>query len=241
MAYSKPNTFTNGQPLKASDVKGNDDALKVYLHQGVTGSDLLNSQWIQTKHIQQPVLDLMTGVQHGITGFQGSQWDGGAFVRCQFGTGFLTGKRYNASLGTNEVIPQTAMGFDLRRPATVIFHWWMETVNGPDTGDRSPGTDAYLYVGDYTSGGLLAGLGVRSTVPEFFSESPQRNGGFAPNFPGGSAEPYVLQGYGNLSGTKVMQSSGALAVGLLHVSTIDRCAILNWGLSLEVYYLRGTT
>ena len=240
MPYSKPNTFTTGQPLAAAAVKGNDDALKVYLHQGVQVGDMEAVPWIETRHVQQPVVDSITGIQHGITGIQGSQWDGGVFVRCQFGTGFLTGKRYDATLNTYEVIPQTTFGIDLRRPATVIFHWWMESVNGPDSGLRSVGSDAYIFVGEYTAGGLLAGLGAKAAVPEYFSECVQNYQGFASNKPGGADEPYVLQGYGNHSGTLVTLTSGVLAIGLVHVTNIDRCALLNWGISLEVYYLRGT-
>jgi hypothetical protein len=238
--YVKPNTLIANQPIEAADIKGNDDALKVYLHQGVVSSDLLSAPWIETRHVQQPVLDPITGVQHGVTGFQGSQWDGGVFVRCQFGTGFLTGKRYDATLGTYDIVPQTAMTIDLRRPATVIFKWWMESFNGPDNGPRSAGNDAYIYLGEYQAGGLLSGLGVKSAVPEYFSECRQNTGGFAANHPGGSQFPYVIEGYGNHAGTLVTSTSGSLAIGLVHVTNIDRCALLNWGVSLEVYYLRGT-
>jgi len=35
MAYNAPNTIPAGNPLQASAIKGNDDALKVYLHEGV--------------------------------------------------------------------------------------------------------------------------------------------------------------------------------------------------------------
>lgn len=239
MAYTKPNTFTGGQTLDAADLKGNDDALKVYLHEGVAAGDLLTTPWIETRHIQPPVVDAISSVQHGVTGFQGSQWDGGALVRCQFGTGFLTGKRYDANLGNIAVIPQTTFGLELRKPATIIFHWWMESENGPDTGTRSATQDAYLYVTEYNSSGLLAGTGIKSTTSQYMSESVNNWKGWQVNPPAGPLEPYVMQGYGNSAGVKVFTASSAIAVGLCHITNIDRCAIFNWGVAIEVYYLRG--
>jgi hypothetical protein len=155
MAYTPPNSFTNNTSFVASAVKANDDALKIYLHEGIVGADLLNSAWVETRHVQAPVIDAFSGVQHGITGYQGAQWDGGTTVRAQFGSAFLTGKRYGANTTDNwEVVPQTCFSLDLRRQATVIFHWWMESVNGPDNGERTLGNDAYMWVTEYTAGGL---------------------------------------------------------------------------------------
>lgn len=239
MAYSKPVTFSAAQPLNAADVKTNDDALKVYLHEGVAAGDLENTPWIETRHVQQPVIDSITQVQHGVTGFQGSQWDGGVLARCTFGTAFLTGKRYDASLGNIEIIPQTTFSVDLRRPATVLFHWWMESMNGPDNGPRSLGSNAYLYVTEYNSSGLIAGTGAKSSTSAYMSESVNNHAGWQANPPGAAAEPYVMQGYGNSSGTKLLNTSGALTLGLCHVTNIDRCAILNWGVTIEAYYQRS--
>ena len=239
MAYSPPNNFVNGNPLNASDIKGNDDALKIYLHEGVLNTDLLNSAWVQTRHIQAPVLDAYSGVQHGITGWQGSQWDGGVLARCQFASAFLTGGRYGVTDATWEVIPQTAFTLDLRRSSTVIFHWWMEVFNGPDSStNRSTPADTYLYVADYTAGGSLAGTGQKSIIPAHAVESVNNYRGFSStNPPAGAVAPYTNTGYGNMSGTKLFIGTNKLAVGLAHISTIDRSAIVNWGIALEVYYL----
>lgn len=237
MAFTPPNVFANGTPLVAASVKGNDDALKVYLHEGIVGADLLNSAWVETRHVQAPVIDAFSGVQHGITGYQGAQWDGGALVRCQFGSAFLTGKRYGGTTETWEVVPQTAFTLDLRRQATVIFHWWMESLNGPDDGPRTLGQDAYLWVTEYTAGGLLAGTGIKSVVPTYSEEVINNYRGWANYPPGGAQYPHAILGYGNMSGVKVFTATDKLAVGLSHLSTIDRSAIINWGIALEVYYL----
>lgn len=239
MAYTAPNTFVSGTPLDASDLKGNDDALKIYLHEGVINTDLLNSAWVQTRHVQAPVLDAYAGVQHGITGYQGAQWDGGTLVRCQFASSFLTGGQAGVTTATWEVIPQTAFTLDLRRAATVVFHWWMESFNGPDSNSaRLTPTDAYLYVADYIVTGTPAATANKVVVPEYQSEVVNNYGGFKSTAPpSGALRPYTVVGYGNLQGTKVFTATNNLTVGLAHISTIERSAIINWGIALEVYYL----
>jgi hypothetical protein len=238
MAYSPPNIFIDGQSLDAADLKGNDDALIAYLHEGAVAGDLKATSWVETRHVQAPILDPITGVQHGVTGFQGAQWDGGALVRCQFGSAFLTGKRYGTSTENFEVIPQTTFGLDLRRNATVVFHWWMESQNGPDNGPRSQGADAYLYVTEYNSSGLLAGTGSKPVTQSFVEEAINHHLGWEENPPAGPEYPFSILGYGNMSGVKVFNATDYLAVGLAHLSTIDRSAIINWGIALEVYYLK---
>ncbi len=240
MPYVQPNAYVDGQPFSAADTKGNDDALKVYLHEGVVRGDLRPTKWVDTHHIQAPIYEAIPGVQHGVSGLQGSQWAGGSLVRCQFVTALTTGKRYGASTETWDVIPQTCFSIGLRKPATVLLHWWMESNNGPDNGARSSGVNAYMWVNEYSSGGLLTGTGARSIVNVHAQEVIQNHQGWTNiNPPAGPSWPYTLLGYGNMSGTKVWNNlSDNLAVGLAGLSTIDRSAIINWGIYLEAYYLR---
>lgn len=237
MAYAKPNTFADGNPLTATDIKGNDDALKVYLHDGVVAGDLKNAAWIETRHIQPPILEPIPGIQHGITGVQGSQSRTGAVVRCQFATSFLTAGRSGT---TNQeswaVIPQTTMQFTLRKSARVLFHWWMESNNGPDNAAASAGADAYLWVSEYDAGGLLAGTGKKSVVQTYATECIQNYKVWQTNPPAGPAYPYTIVGYGNMAGTKLFSKSDTVVVGLAHLSLIDRSAIINWGVTIEAYY-----
>ena len=241
MAYTPPNTFTNGQTLSADNLKANDDALKIYLHEGIVTGDLKTSAWVQARHIQSPVLKPITGVQHGGTGIQGSQWGGGALVRAQFGTALLTGQRFGTTVTNDEafaVVPQTTFTIGLRKQATIIFHWWMESNNGPDNGNRGQGANAYMWVTEFNASGSFSTLGVKNIVQTFAQEAVNNSEGFTPLGapPGGPHYPYTLLGYGNMSGTKVFTTSNDLAVGLAHWSTIDRSAIINWGIALEVYY-----
>ena len=243
MAYTPPNTFTNGQVLSADELKANDDALKIYLHEGIITGDLKASAWVQSRHIQSPVFDPITGVQHGVTGIQGSQWDGGALVRCTFGTALLTGKRYATSEPTTDAswidIPQTTFSINLRKrdpKPKVIFHWWMESNNGPDNGNRSQGSGAYMWVTE----NIRDPTNATNVVPGYAQEAINNHEGWASasvgNPPAGPKYPYTLLGYGNMSGTKVFETAQNLSVGLVHWSTIDRSAIINWGIALEVYY-----
>tara|TARA_R100001086_G_scaffold96699_1_gene48079 strand:- start:1078 stop:1794 length:717 start_codon:yes stop_codon:yes gene_type:complete len=238
MAYTKPNSFTNGAALTGPDIKGNDDALKVYLHEGVVAGDLKATSWIETRHLQPPILEPVSGIQHGVTGVQGSQWTGGVGVKCQFATAFLTAARSNTTNQSSwAVIPQTTMQFTLRGTAKVIFHWWMESTNGPDNSGGSAGADGYLYASEYTAGGLLAGTGLKSIVPTYATECVSNHQGWQNNPPGGALYPYTLLGYGNMAGTTVFPATDTVVVGLAHLSTIDRSAIINWGINIEAYYL----
>jgi hypothetical protein len=238
VAYVKPNTFINGQPLTATDIKGNDDALKVYLHEGVVSGDLKSTAWVETRHIQPPILEPIPGIQHGVTGVQGSQSRTGAVVRCQFGTSFLTaGRAGSANDQSFAIIPQTTMQFTLRKSARILFHWWMESNNGPDNSAGSLGADAYMWVAEYDAGGLLAGTDKKSIVTTHATECIQNHRRWQFNPPGGAEYPYTLLGYGNMSGTKLFTKTDTVVVGLAHLSLIDRSAIINWGVTIEAYYL----
>ena len=245
MAYSPPNTFTDGLPLEAADLEGNDQALRVYLHEGVVDADLLSSTpWVETQHIQSPVVDPIRGLQHGVTGWQGSQWSGGFGVRAQFASVALTGNRSDATTEAFEVLPQTAFTFELRHPALVIFHWWMETFNGPDDNVLSS-DDASLYVGEYTEAQQFATGRVVPTAPtQSLVSSNNREGwnlvssGTLPERVAGPYNPYTIGGLGNLSGTVMRKvgSGGGYTVGLSHLTSIDPCCIINWSIHIEAYY-----
>jgi len=239
MPYVQPNAYIDGQTFSASDTKGNDDALKVYLHEGVVQADLRGTKWVDTQHIQAPIYEPIAGVQHGVSGVQGSQWSGGSLVRCQFVTALMTGKRYGASTETWDVIPQTCFSVGLRQISTVVMHWWMESNNGPDNGGRTAGAGAYMWVSEYNASGALAGTGAMSIVPQHAQAAVQNHQGWANiNPPAGPSYPYTLLGYGNMSGTKIYTQADNLVVGLAGLSTIDRSALINWGIYLEAYYLR---
>ena len=53
MSYTPPNTFAAGTTLTAADVQGNTDALRVYLHEGIVGADLLAGQFIDGRPVSE--------------------------------------------------------------------------------------------------------------------------------------------------------------------------------------------
>jgi hypothetical protein len=233
MAYSKPNTFVNGTALTSADVQGNTDALRVYLHEGVLGSDLLAAQWADARHIQQPQFDPIRGLQHGVTGWQGGQWSGGSTVRVTFSTSALTGRRYTGAQNW-EHVPGTSFELDIRAPATVVFHWFVEVEAGPDDGSRGPGTDErYVWFAPYINNLTL----VKPTSgAEVVSNYNGFEGGTGVVY--GADQPYNYLGFGHQGGVYIdtVSNPQRYTIGLATLSYIERTSVLNWGIAIEVTY-----
>ena len=136
MAYVKPNTFVDGTTLTAAAAEGNFEALRVYLHEGISATDFESSTWIQRRHIQPPDYEPFSGVQHGVSGHQGGQWAGSANIRMTFATKFLTGNG-QPDATTFHHIPNTSFTLDIRRAGTLLFHYWFELECGNDNSTAS--------------------------------------------------------------------------------------------------------
>jgi len=233
MAYTKPNTFVQGTTLTSADVQGNTDALRIYLHEGVVGGDLLASKWADGRHIQQPQFDPIRGLQHGVTGWQGGQWSGGSTVRVTFSTSALTGRRYTGAQQW-EHVPGTSFSLNIRGPATILFHWFVEVEAGPDDGSRGPGTDErYVwfapYIDNLTTPQQTAGAEVVNNYNGW-------EGGV--NNAYGADQPYNYLGYGHQTGVYLDTATGPKVynIGLATLSYIERVSVLNWGIAIEVTY-----
>jgi hypothetical protein len=239
MAYTPPNTFADGTLLTAAAVEGNSEALRVYLHDGITGGDLRNTQWIETRHVQPPTYDAIRGLQHGVTGHAGGQWAGGTNIRLQFATKYLSG---NGRPGNDSfhAFPQTAISFDVRSPAFCLYHYWFELENGrdssPDRGYQVPAAERRVYVIPYTG---------RFTQSNVFNsraraqETRNVNDSLSNSYPLGLGRPFVLAaGYGAKQGTFMLDrtSPGVVTFGLAIHSLSDRCGLVNWGIAVEAYY-----
>ncbi len=233
MAFVKPNTFTGATQLTAADVQGNTDALRVYLHEGVAGADLLAAKWADRRHLQQPGYDPIRGLQHGMTGWQGGQWSGGSSVRVTFSTSALTGRRYTGAQQW-EHVPGTSFELDIRAPATILFHWYVEVEAGPDDGARGPGTDErYVWFAPY--------------IDNLTAVQPPSGGEVVNNYNGwengtsnayGADQPYNYLGYGHQNGVYLQAITGPqrFTVGLATLSYIERVSVLNWSIAIEVTY-----
>jgi len=240
MAFTPPNTFVATTTLEAAELKENFDALKDYLHGEVISSDLTASQWVQTKHVQPPVYEPFTMLQHGITGIQGGQWAGGIDSRMTFITSAMTGQGTKSG-GTNWVsVPGTAVRLKLRRDARVLYHYWIEKEVGPDNLPYAAGinydiTDRLAYVCPYLTNPQNTSQYLR------YAQTTENNqqGGFASVVPFGAEEAYTSTGsWGQRDGTIAFTSSpGEVVVGLAAYSQVDRVAVPVYAFAVEVFYL----
>ena len=239
MAYAKPNTFSDGTTLLAASVQGNVDALRIYLHNGIVQADLLNSQWADTRHIQPPTFDAVQGLQHGVTGYQGGQWKGN-LVNMSFVTSYTSGGGRDSHTGDWRRVPNTSFDIDIRRNAKILLHWSVEVEGGPDdlpavTGRTPAIADRYAYFAPYI--GTLGPAG-RSF---YDAQEVKNNGdGFNSGSPYGPDRPYTtLNGYGRRTGVLAAERNAGTrtTIGLCSWSEIDRSAVVNWAIGLEIWYL----
>jgi hypothetical protein len=189
--------------------------------------------------VQPPSFDALTGLQHGVTGYQGGQWSG-ALVNLQFVTSYLNGAGRNSSLGEWARLPNTSFELDLRRNATVLLHWSVEMEGGPDdiaqVSGRTPAiADRYAFVAPY-----IGTLDAAGRNPLDAQEVKNNADGFRSAAPYGPDRPYtVANGYGRRTGVLAAERNAGTKtpVGLCFWSQVDRSAVLNWSVSLEVWYL----
>ncbi len=235
MAYTPPNTFTPGTVINSLQMQENSDDLRVYLHSGIISTDLKASRWVDTRHIQSPIVDPYLATQHGVTGWQGGQNSGGPLVRATFTTSYMTGGKYGAVDWIP--VPQTALRISARRACHLIFHYNWELVAGPDNAPnvspRIPDIDQRLvtiapYIGST--------LGVKTSAAQDTINNHNGWGGSSTKSP---ENPYNIVGWGCKSGTHLQYVSGPSNVtfGLCSYSEVDRVSIINWTVSIEAYYL----
>lgn len=245
MSYTPPYTVADGTVLTSAELEGNSQALRIYLHRGVASSDFENTPWIQTRHVQAPVYEPYSGMQHGVTGYQGGNWAGGTNIRLQFATKFLSGNGRTTSAEFHPA-PQTAIELAFRQDAKVLFHYWWELENGRDVSTASyqepaspSGTTAgrRVYVVPYTGAGFNSGTAYNNRSR--CQETRNAGDGVTIGYPIGTRRPYVMTGgYGAKQGTFARDVTGPIVTtfGLSIHSLTDRCGVVNWGIALEAYY-----
>jgi len=234
MAYTPPNTFTPGTTLLSSEVQQNQDDLRIYLHNGISASDVENVQWIDTRHVQPPLYEPYSGVQHGVTGHQGGQ-DYSDAVRMNFCTRFLTGNGYPDAANDWRRLPNTTFQIQIRRAATVAYHFWWELEAGADGSldSRLPALGSrYVYIAPYVGNPSLKQLVAAQEV----HNNPN---GLNASIPYGPLRPHPFSASAHqTSGTTITNASiGTTTVGLAFYSQIDRVAVLRWGVAIEAFYL----
>jgi hypothetical protein len=241
MSFSPPNTFVDGTTVTSADLEGNYQALRVYLHGGIVAGDIENVQWIDTRHIQPPVYEPFSQVQHGISGHQGGSDSG--LVRLTFCTKYLSGGGRTSSNAFHP-IPQTAITVDARRACTMLFHYWWEVEAGPDestgAGQNSTKAERKVWIAPYVGTPDTAYSQYRMHAQEAANNINVNTG---TNGWDGSVvsalRPYTIQGaYQSRDGTFMYEApNGITTFGLAAHSQIDRVAVVNWGVSIETFYL----
>ena len=250
MSYTPPNTFADGAILTGAELEGNFSALRVYLHEGVVAGDLAAVQWIDSRHVQPPRYDAFTGVQHGVTGHQGTQWSGGTAINLTFITKYLTGQGAQGGNASWHQVPNTSFRLDIRRPARCIYHWHTEIEVGPDEspgGQQAAGLDRHIWAAPYRR----VTSNIDSDVSRYDLQMSSQNvssatdnwavPGAHPFAPIGTPlRPYTVTGsYSQRSGIKVYDATaaGEQTFGLVAFSRVDRSAVVNWSAAIEIYYL----
>lgn len=235
MAYTPPNTFLPNTVVNSVEVQGNSDALRVYLHDGIQAADLRATRWADTRHVQSPSVTPYTGLQHGVTGWQGGQDSGGPLVRASFTTSYMTGGKY----GSVEWIPvpQTALRVSVRRPMTLFYHYRWELIAGPDNAPndapRIPDQDERLV----TVAPYVGSLDFPATASAQDTVNNHRGWGGSSTF--SPANTYNIVGWGGKTGTilQAFNGVGTGTFGLCSYSEVDRVAFLSWSVCVEGYYL----
>ena len=252
MAYA-PTAFVAGATLDAQDMRNNDDGLRTYLHMDIVGADLKTSDWIDTRHVQPPDQLPKRNIQSGATGLAGGRLIR-PFERSTFTTYTETGLNRKDNVAVWENVPETGMTLPLAANATIVFHWHVAGIVGPDTTNTSSPSGGTPVVGNQDKRVYIAPYLMKfdedldnSTVDKkSLVEIRQNIGGFRPisgsDERGGAAEPYHWTGYGQRSGvmiqsfTAVIDEPNVVHVGLAHWSLVQRAMLLNWSVSVEVYY-----
>tara|TARA_Y100000034_G_scaffold135794_1_gene209166 strand:+ start:1531 stop:2238 length:708 start_codon:yes stop_codon:yes gene_type:complete len=235
MAYTPPNVFVPGTVLTAAAFEGNMQALRVYLHSGIAVGDVENVQWIDTRHIQPPLNDAFTGMQHGVSGHQGGQWSGGAAINLTFTTKYLCGQGAQGPKAFHRV-PNTSFVISLRRDAKILYHYQYDVEVGPDEspyGSQVPAADRQIWIGPYDDGDPT-----NFTPTRDVQETPQNISNWMTN-PVGAVRPYTIgRGYGQRDGTVYYEKNhGEFRIGLSCYSRVDRSAVINWSVALEIWYM----
>jgi hypothetical protein len=235
MSYTPPNTFADGTILQSSELEGNYQELRKYLHSFIVAGDVEASQWIDTRHIQPPAYEAYSAVQHGVSGHQGGSNSGQ--TRLTFATKYLSGQGRTGSTSFH-AIPGTAITLDLRRACTVAFTYWYELECGPDTSTGAgqvTSTERQVWIAPYVGDVSTA----YSSYREQAQEGCNHQTGWASTTGFGAEIPYPLGGaYQSRDGTLIYSApNGRITFGLAAHSRIDRVAVVNWGVAVESFYL----
>ena len=119
MAYTVPNTFSNGTVINSEEITENNDALRNYINGGVSASDISTlTPWVEAKHIMKGLYQPITNQYEMESGLSA-----GSPVFPFYHPGYF-GSQFHKKGGSGRAdVPNTHVDFYLVRDATVFFYY----------------------------------------------------------------------------------------------------------------------
>lgn len=212
MAYTITKTWATGDIIKATEVQGELDAVRLYMSQ-VPSNAVNVSKWVDSKHIVRGEYDPVTNQARYVSGLFGGV---GVLNSADF-TYVTVYNTERGGTGTWQPLPGTSITMDVRRPITANINWWMSAKSSDNLSAGALGdTEIRLYTGNIT---------LRHGEPVMVTEEDSTNllhkkyrqvpGGFW-------QEDYTI---------------GTYQVGLCGQSTTSKCMGFAWGISIEAFSL----
>lgn len=236
MAYIPVYSPASGDVISATGVDNNDKKLQTYLHQ-VETSAFNPSQWVNTQHIQAPVIIPLKFMQEGVSGMVAGLPSVGPFASPTFASSSTIGGSAQGADPKWDFLPGTCIEVTRKRSLSALYHWWAEVQAGPDDGSHRASfpvpLDRVVQITPYS--GVMTGVDIGE---QHALDCPNAVTWDAAT-PRGPKYPYARRGSALMSGVYLDKSSGRgrRAFGLAVRSQISRVAVINFGWTLELFYL----
>ena len=221
MAYVPPNAFVDGNTIVSADVDANLEAMESYINGGMVAGDLVGltgSNRIKQQHIAHgsyhPIansLQMVSGLSQGFNSFAGQR-------------SFIVGAPSGRSAGTDPTamtIQNSTMSFYLDGAADVLMTYHMTPVF-PPAGKTTPLNNlatAQIYVD-----GIAYGQTTITTQREISPTGP-------------IVAPFMRAQWSGFFGFRTTGGAGWHHVGLRGQCLGHFVMMMNWGVSLEAYYV----
>ena len=228
MPFAVPVTFSGNTTLAAEDLRDNYQAVRTQYHN--VPQDLLRDEpFVNTQHIQPPRVSPVEELVHGVSGLWGNHTPLAPWGNVSFASDAIGGFNH---------VSRTSFSFVPRFSCNLLLHWWAEVIAGPDASSGSTLTDRLLYcwVSPYRGSPNM------TDMQQHAQECQNNWDGWSPSgAPGkGAEQPYEWAGASFMSGTFPIRNAPAgqeLRVGLAAYANLGRAVILNYGVSVEAYYI----
>ena len=236
MSYIPVYSPSSGVAISASGLDSNDRKLKLYLHQLET-SAFDPGQWVDTQNIQPPVITPLKFMQEGVSGAIAGLPSTGPFASPTFASSATMGSSAQDGEYKWDFLPGTCIEVTKKRGLNAVYHWWAEIQAGPDDASHRSGfpTPINRLVQITPYAGVMTGVGLGK---QHALDCPNASA-WDPGTPRGPKYPYARRASALMSGVYLDESPvrGLRSFGLAVRSQISRVAVINFGWSLEIFYL----